>query len=110
MRQPIETVPKDGRAVILEDDSTGTYELARWSAQASAWVGENAEPCNIAARYWHTMQRSEHRKNECQPKNPLQPSVTDVNGPELPDRMPGGSANVAAPPPASAETWGAAFF
>src|SRR4051794_21570321 len=85
MRQPIETVPKDGRAVILEDDSTGTYELARWSAQESAWVGENAKPCNIAPRYWHTMRRAEHRENECQPKNPLQPSaaVTDVNGPEI---------------------------
>jgi hypothetical protein len=42
MRQPIETVPKDRKAVILEDDSAGTYELARWSEQECAWVGEKA--------------------------------------------------------------------
>jgi hypothetical protein len=37
-RQAIETAPKDG--LILEDDTRGTYELARWSAQENAWVAK----------------------------------------------------------------------
>src|SRR5205814_5968043 len=56
MRRPIETVPKDGKAVILEDDTNGTYELAQWSAQECAWVGENGKPCKITPMHWHAMQ------------------------------------------------------
>jgi len=41
MRRPIKTVPRDGKVVILEDDASGTFELARWSAEARAWVREN---------------------------------------------------------------------
>src|SRR5438105_3258510 len=57
MRRGIETVPKDGKVVILEDDASGTYELARWSAEARAWVGENGEPSKITPTYWHATRR-----------------------------------------------------
>jgi len=43
MRHPIETVPKHGKSVILEDDINGTYELARWSAQEG---GAGGSPLN----------------------------------------------------------------
>jgi hypothetical protein len=72
MRRPIETVPKDGKAVILEDDANGTYELARWSAQDCAWVGENGKPCKMTPTHWHTVQRAEHLEGECKSSSLLQ--------------------------------------
>src|SRR4051812_47365721 len=59
MRRGIETVPRDGKIVILEDDASGTYELARWSAEARAWVGENGELSKITPAYWHATRRDE---------------------------------------------------
>ena len=47
MRREIETVPKDGKLVILADDTSGIYEIARWSAERSAWVGEHDTPLPI---------------------------------------------------------------
>src|SRR6266446_2256937 len=61
MRQGIETVPKDGKVVILEDDASGTYELAHWSIEERAWVGENGKPTTITPTYWHVLQRDEYR-------------------------------------------------
>src|SRR3954451_14878994 len=60
MRRGIEAVPQDGKIVILEDDASGTYELARWSAEAGAWVGENGEPSKITPTYWHATRRDEY--------------------------------------------------
>ena len=59
MRREIETVPKDGKLVILEDDTRGTYELARWSTEQSAWVGENGKPIPIIPTHWLPLQRDE---------------------------------------------------
>jgi DNA repair exonuclease SbcCD ATPase subunit len=53
MRQPIETVPSDGRFVILEDDAAGRYAVARWSAKANDWIGEDGEPIAIVPTHWH---------------------------------------------------------
>jgi hypothetical protein len=55
VRQPIETVPKDGNAIILEDHVSGSYELAHWSAHESAWVKESGGHCEIAPTYWHAV-------------------------------------------------------
>jgi hypothetical protein len=71
MRQPIETVPRDGQPVILEDDANGTYELAQWSAQESGWIGENGKPCNVKASYWHAMRRAEDPEGEGKSSRPL---------------------------------------
>src|SRR5258707_857249 len=64
MRQGIETVPKDGKVVILEDDASGTFELARWSGEARAWVRENGELSKITPTHWHTTRRDEHLLQE----------------------------------------------
>ena len=72
MRRPIETVPKDGTTLILEDDTKGTYELARWSAQEGAWVAKDGTPYNGTPSYWHAMQRAEHSGGECKSADPLQ--------------------------------------
>jgi hypothetical protein len=63
MRRAIETVPRDGKVVILEDDR-GAYELAHWSAEARAWVKENGEPSKITPAYWHATRRDEYLLQE----------------------------------------------
>ncbi len=60
MRRRLETVPKDEKVVILEDDASGTYELAHWSIEERAWVGENGKPSTITPTYWHALQRDEY--------------------------------------------------
>ena len=88
MRRPIETVPKDGKAVILEDDTNGTYELARWSAQDCAWVGENGKPCNMTPTHWHTVQRAEHLEGDCKSSSLLERGTTFPNSGAEPQRTP----------------------
>ncbi|WP_461369751.1 hypothetical protein [Candidatus Darwinibacter acetoxidans] len=55
MREPIDTVPTDGRLVILEDDANAAFKVARWSAEAGCWVGEEGEPSRIMPKYWHPL-------------------------------------------------------
>jgi hypothetical protein len=91
MRHPIETVLKDGKTVILEDDTSGTYELARWSADEDGWVTKDGKSYRGSPMYWHEIQRAEHPEGECKCSEPLQTAT---------------SANLGAepqPPPASAQ-------
>src|SRR5215207_8393626 len=53
MRQTVETAPRDGTIVILEDGASATYDVAYWSAEAGRWVSENGEPSKIAPSHWH---------------------------------------------------------
>ena len=55
MRRAIETASRDGKAILLEDDASGEYAVARWSAEANDWVGESGEPIEIAATHWYAM-------------------------------------------------------
>ncbi|MBR1155268.1 hypothetical protein [Bradyrhizobium sp. JYMT SZCCT0428] len=54
MRRAIDTAPRDGKFVILEDDVSGSFELAQWSAEARAWVKENGELSKITPTHWQT--------------------------------------------------------
>ena len=56
MRQAIDTVPRDGTFIIIEDDASGTYDVAHWSSEAGGWVGENDEPSRITPSHWYPMQ------------------------------------------------------
>jgi hypothetical protein len=47
MRHPIEKSPRDGTAIIVEDDASGTSDIAHWSTEAGQWLGENSEPTRI---------------------------------------------------------------
>jgi len=78
MRQAIETAPKDGKIVILEDDASGTYDVARWSAKAGGWVGENGEPSKIAPTHWHLRPRDEYflQENDRSPRRFATLSIT----------------------------------
>jgi hypothetical protein len=85
VRQPIETVPKDGNAVILEDHVSGSYELAHWSAQDSAWVKENGGHCEIAPTYWHAINSAKHLEE----KENFEPASQTGSGfPASPDIAP----------------------
>jgi hypothetical protein len=56
MRRTIDTAPRDGNAIILEDDASGTYDVAHWSAEAGEWVGENGELSKITPTHWYPLQ------------------------------------------------------
>lgn len=60
MRQPIDTAPRDGTAIILEDDASGIYEVAHWLAGAGEWVGENGEPTPITPTHWQRIRRDQY--------------------------------------------------
>ena len=64
MRHAIETAPRDGQAVILEHDPTGTYDIAHWSAQVGQWVAENGEPSKITPTHWRPMPRDKYLPQE----------------------------------------------
>ena len=51
-RLPIETAPKGGGFLILEEDASGKFNIARWAPEAAGWVGENGEPIKITPSYW----------------------------------------------------------
>ncbi|MCP1837156.1 chemotaxis protein histidine kinase CheA [Bradyrhizobium sp. USDA 4518] len=55
MRRVIDTAPKDGTFVILEDDVSGRFESAQWSAEGRGWVRKNGEPSEITPTHWQTM-------------------------------------------------------
>lgn len=60
MRQPIEASPRDGTAIILEDDASGTYDVAHWSAERGEWLGENGEPTRITPTHWYPVPRDQY--------------------------------------------------
>src|SRR5882672_8114995 len=64
MRQAIETAPKDGSAIILEDDASGTYDVAHWSPGAGEWVGENGEPIKITPSHWFPLPVNKYLRHE----------------------------------------------
>src|SRR3984893_2357711 len=55
MRRTIETAPRDGDVIIVEDDARGSYDVAHWSAETGEWVGENGEPTKITPSHWYPM-------------------------------------------------------
>ena len=50
--QLIETAPRDGGFLILEEDTSGKNDIARWASEAGGWVRENGEPIKITPSYW----------------------------------------------------------
>src|SRR6187200_2544387 len=52
MRRAIETAPRDGKLVILEDGTSRTFALGRWSTSENAWVGEDGKPLANIPTHW----------------------------------------------------------
>src|ERR1700682_3287287 len=64
MRQAIETPPRDGSAIILEDAASGTYDVAHWSPEAGEWGGENGGPLKITQSHWFALAVDKYRLHE----------------------------------------------
>src|SRR4051812_38816512 len=64
MRHPIEKSPRDGTAIILEDDASGTYEVARCSTETGEGVDENGEPTKITPTHWCPLARDQYLQRE----------------------------------------------
>ena len=71
MRQVIDTAPRDGKVVILEDDASGTYDVAQWSIEAGNWIGENGEPSKITPTHGYAMPGDKYALPEDSQVGPL---------------------------------------
>ncbi len=85
MRRSIDTVPKDGNAVILEDDASGTFELAHWCPEDAAWVDEDGKASRISPTHWHSVRRDPFFLKEIASIEPSSPHA-DLSFPLVPDR------------------------
>lgn len=52
MRRPIDTAPKNGDDIWLED-ATGAVEVGHWSSEAGKWVWQDGSPINGAPIHWY---------------------------------------------------------
>jgi len=61
MRDTIETAPKDGEVVILEDDASGTYDIARWSPEAGdGWSVKTPSRSTSTPSHWYPLRGDNH--------------------------------------------------
>jgi hypothetical protein len=61
MRKAIDTAPRNGDFVILEDGARGTIAVARWSAEAAQWLDEHGTPSQLNATHWHSPQNRDEK-------------------------------------------------
>jgi hypothetical protein len=61
MRKTIDTAPRNGDFVILEDGARGTIAVARWSAEAAQWLDEHGMPSQLNATHWHPPQDGDEK-------------------------------------------------
>src|SRR5205823_10251189 len=79
MRHAIETAPRDGKFVILEDDASGTYVVAHWSPEAGEWVGKNGEPSKITPTHWFPLAGDKYlRQKDEGSSNPSQVGPSEL--------------------------------
>ncbi|WP_454626800.1 hypothetical protein [Bradyrhizobium cenepequi] len=69
MRQPIDTAPRDGKDIWVEE-AAGAIDIAHWSSQARKWVWKNGYPINIAPTHWHPITEDVLQEDE-QSSSPL---------------------------------------
>ena len=75
MRRLIETAPRDGKFVILEEDASGKYNVACWSPEVDGWVGESGEPIRIAPSYWHPIEGQKYAQQGLDPDFSVRPAA-----------------------------------
>ena len=75
MRRLIETAPRDGKFVILEEDASGKYNVACWSPEVDGWVGESGEPIRIAPTYWHPIEGQKYAQQGLDPDFSVRPAA-----------------------------------
>jgi hypothetical protein len=74
--QHFQTAPRDGRFLILKEDASGKFNIARWAPEAGGWVRENDEPIKFIPSCWYPIQG----QNDLQPRlelptNPFEPEA-----------------------------------
>ena len=79
MRQTIDTAPREGNVVILEDNAAGTYDVAHWSPEAGEWISESGEPSKITPTHWRPVPR-----DKCLPQKHDESSNPSQLGPSSP--------------------------
>ena len=81
MRRTIDTAPRDGTFVILEDDVSGSFEFAQWSAEARGWLRENGKPSEFTPTHWQTMHLPEEGDEFILQDEFIPPKKTQQNAP-----------------------------
>ena len=88
MRKTIDTAPRNGDFVFLEDAARGTVAFARWSAEAAQWLDEDGTPSQLNATHWHSLQNLDEEGTPSQlnaaywhPLTPAQSVVETVDEP-----------------------------
>ena len=61
MRKAIDTAPRNGDFVILEDGARGTIAVARWSAESAQWLDEHGTPSQLNPTHWHSPQSRDEK-------------------------------------------------
>ncbi|MGY3614243.1 hypothetical protein [Bradyrhizobium sp. USDA 10063] len=78
MRQPIDTAPRDGKDIWVED-AAGAFDIAHWSSQAGKWVWKNGYPINIAPTHWYPITEDVFQEDEqSSPRRKLMVSLIAV--------------------------------
>jgi myosin heavy subunit len=63
LRQPIDTAPKDGRDIWVEDDRAA-YDVAHWSSETKQWVWKNGEAIRITPTHWSPIPELQYQEGE----------------------------------------------
>src|ERR1700681_1611648 len=72
MRQGIETAPRDGQDIVVEDDARVAYDVAHWSSEADDWVWKNGQPIKIRPTHWSPITKHEYFQDDEQSSGPFQ--------------------------------------
>ena len=80
---PIETAPRDGRFLILKEDASGKFNIARWAPEAGGWVRENDQHIKITPAYWYPIQE----QIDFQPGLDISTSPCEPEGRAAPQRQ-----------------------
>jgi hypothetical protein len=95
----IDTAPRDGKFVILEEDASGKYNVACWSLEAGGWVAESGEPIKIAPMYWHPIGGQKYAQQGLDPDFSLRP---DPDAPQQTTASAVAASRTVAPAPVTA--------
>ena len=87
MREAIETAPRNGVFVILEDAAHGTIAVARWSDVTSQWLDDDDKPVQLNATHWYLPQTlgpqvtpGRHKTPTARPQPVPEPTPTEPPG------------------------------
>jgi hypothetical protein len=50
--EPIGTAPRTGAFIILHDEETGVYEVARWMKAEGRWSRDGGDPIAVEPTHW----------------------------------------------------------